>query len=145
MNESPEMFKKSDLESTVNILSNNKFYDIKSEVSKGLNFFKKVSKGKLNETMGLESKLSNKYNSNVDIENNLIVLTDKFNENRNIVFVELTHGGQSSLNLYHTLIKNMNPGLILVEQEPYFKNSNKYDNFQDINDFKQFINIQDRI
>ncbi len=139
MNESPEMFKKSDLEKAVNILSNNKFYEIKSEIPKGLNFFKKVSKGKLNVTMELDTKLSNKYSSNVDVENNLIVLTDKFNENRNIIFVELTHGGQSSLNLYQTLIKTMNPSLVLVEQEPYVEKSIKYDNFHDLNDFKQFI------
>jgi hypothetical protein len=139
MNESPEMFKKSDLERTVKLLSDNKYYQIKSEISKGLNFFKKVSKGKLNTTMELDSKLSNKYNSNVDIENNLIVLTDKFNENRNIIFVELTHSGQSSLNLYQTLIKTMNPGLVLIEQEPYVEGSNKFDNFQDLNNFKKFI------
>lgn len=153
MNDNPEMFKKHDLESVVKTLSDAKFYQIKGEISKNLNFFKKSPKSKIISSIGWEGKdlVNKKFGVNVDIENNLIVLTDKFNENRHIIFVELGHNGLSSINLYQSLIKNMNPSTILIDQEPYqmvTQEVNKgvinsevtsFDKFDDFNFFKSFL------
>jgi hypothetical protein len=134
------MFKSLDLERTVKLLSDNKFYEIKSEI-KRLNFFKKIPKQKINTTIGFIN--SNQYRVNIDIENNLIVLTDKFNADRTITLVELTHSGTKSTTLYNSLIKSMNPELVLIEQEPYINNIDniytKIDIFDNLNNYKEFL------
>jgi hypothetical protein len=118
MNENPELFKKNDLENTITLLSNPDFYIIKSEVSQSLNFFKHKTKShKTSKAMGFDNlKNSNNYHISIDSENNLIVLKDKFNENRFIIIAQYVPG---SLNLYKSLISNMNPGIILIDKEPY--------------------------
>ena len=149
MNTNTEMFKQADLQEAIKILSHPKFYDLKSEVGVGLNFFKKSPKSKIIQTMSMQHD-KEKFDMNIDVENNLIVFTDKLNEKRHITFVELTHEGLKSLNLYHSLLKNMDPSTILIEQEPYQKNkyeisntiSNdiiKHDNFGSLPLFKDFM------
>jgi len=152
MNENPELFKKNHLESTITFLSNPDFYIIKSEVSQSLNFFKHKTKShKTSKAMGLDNlKNSNNYHITFDSENNLIVLKDKFNENRFIIIAQYV---PDSLNLYKSLITNMNPGIILIDKEPYQYSENssegvsnlismdvkKFETFDSQAEFKEFL------
>lgn len=156
MNETPEFFKKNHLEDAIQIISSKQYADIKSSV-KGINLFKKkpakVEQKNILSALDLTSK---KYNINVDVENNLIVLVDKEIEEKHIVFCELTHKGMESLNLYYSLINSMEPDLVLVEQEPYQISKvitkgdilstevNEYSSFENLNKFKEFIKEYNR-
>ncbi len=143
MNDFPEVFKKQSLEETIKILSSPKFYEVKNEVSKNLSFFRKFPKGKVISTLGLDKhNMEIKYGISIDIENNLIVLTDKFKENRHLVFVELSHTGQSSFNLYQSLIKSMSPGLILIESEPFQTPDGKVETIEDFSFYKSLLTNQ---
>lgn len=140
MNASPEVFKKQHLEQILdqilNLNTKQQYSEIVQMMKTGkINFMKnekssskssKLERSKLNNLLNLKSK---NYQINLDVENNLIVLLDKEKEDeKQIIFVELTHQGLNSLNLYSTLIKNLDPDYILIDQEPY------YNNFSNISD-----------
>lgn len=111
------MINKQNLEETVKMLQNQNFYEIKRTFGKGgLNFFRKIKNKNPSTLLDLQT---NKFNIHLDNENNLIILNDKITDNPQIIFVELTHEGVDSLNLYNSLIKTMNPLYILIEQEPF--------------------------
>jgi hypothetical protein len=147
INQDIEMFKKSHLEQAVKVLSNKSFLEFKS---KNYNFFRKSPK---NKTLNIIDLKTNKYNLSVDIENDLIILTDKLNDNRHIIFAQINPNGLHSVNLYNSLIKNMNPGMILIEQEPFQTTSmieesgkisteiSKYESFSNLQSFKDFLKI----
>jgi hypothetical protein len=154
MNDYPELFKHDQLEQVVKTFSSKDFLDIKASLKKNINLFKKkTSKIEQNNILQLLDLNSNKYKISVDVVNQFIVLIDKKHYDKHIIFVELSHCGMESLNLYSSLVKSMNPKYVLVDYEPYtiskgFKDNGKintnlteYTRFKDAKEFKDILKL----
>ncbi len=119
MNTNSELFSKNELENTIKVLSEPEFSEIKKSYKKPINLFKKKSH-KL-ETNNLCSAFdlheTNKFNISIDVEHSVYALNEKDSE-RVITFAEMTHLGESSVDSHNSLIKSVNPSVILLDQEP---------------------------
>jgi hypothetical protein len=145
MNDYSELFKTSQLEYVIKLLSIRNLYEIRTSVGRTVNLFKKKSNKveQLNILQQLGLANSGGYKVSVDIVNNLVVLTDKKNTDKHIVFIELGHCGKDSLSLYSSLMSSMNPRYVLIDYEPYVVRSGEgvinRSVFNDAKEYKELL------